>query len=551
MIKLPFVPHFHFPARLMRGGAIAFCLMCSLLLLPEKGAGQVLFSDDFEVDCPDAPCQGVINSQCLPFWAGSHGTPQIRADLGTGNRSLCMIYAFSGLSKGAFRTLPPGVQFEPCTVYEYTIRIRTVQGNAPANVRYEIALTNGLQPAPLPQDSESCLGALPQAGPAQIILSEPASNFLPADGWKELKCRFVPTQPFTQLWIYSTGTPATLSGFCIDDLQVNVLGPSTSPSSTFVQVDATPTCRGSVVEVAYKICQTEALQPTTFTVSANLPGGFSLAPGYNNPVSFTSAPPATLCYFNGGMCVDIVFRFVASSNIAPGTYTVPLQVQENNACLSGWTEMVEIKVVDCPVPEYNCECPSGYPVVDIFPMPEHNYNSLSNLLIQSALPAQGVSGACLRIKGQFLVNVDYEIENCLLLMEPGAEILMGNDKALSISGSELRGCDAMWRGIKMLYNAGGGSTLVINGSTLLDAQYAVYVSSHTFPVPNLFLVNNHFDNNLVGLYVPGNTDNSSINSLVIVNRFTQSAHELLPPYPGQSNSPENLPEQNEKLWQVW
>lgn len=546
MKKPPYTFHSRFLAHLTQGGAIAFCLMCSLLLLPGRGAGQVLFSDNFEVDCPDAPCQGVINNQCLPLWAGSHGTPQIRADLGTGNRSLCMIYASMGLSEGAFRTLPPGVQFEPCTVYEYTIRIRTVLGNAPANVRYEIALTNGLQPAPLPQDNESCLGALPQAGPAQIIFSEPASNFLPANGWKELKCRFVPTQAFTQLWIYSTGIPTILGGFCIDDLQVNRIGPATSPTSTFLSVDATPTCRGSVVEVAYRICQTEALQPTTFTVSANLPGGFSLASGYSNPVSFTSASPATLCYYNGGMCVDIVFRFVVSSGIAPDTYVIPLQVQENNACLSGWTEMVEIKVVDCPVPEYSCECPAGYPVFNIFPLPERNYNSLRNLLIQSALPAQGVSGACLRIKGQFFVNADYTLDNCLLLMEPGAEILMDYDKALSISGSELRGCDAMWRGIKMLYNAGGGSTLVINGSTLSDAQYAVYVSSHTFPVPNLFLVNNRFDNNLVGLYVPGSSAGSSINSLVIVNRFTQSSHELLPPYPGQSNHAENLPEQNGK-----
>lgn len=524
--------------------------MSSLLLLPLRGFGQPLFNDNFQVfGCPDSPCtSGFITNanDCLPPWFISHGTPHVRADdpFDThSNRYLCMTYNQDNLGEGTFRILENEAEFLACNMYALEFRIRTLGMPNPGNANYQIALTNGLSPAPVILPDPPCAGAIPQPSPVQVIFSQPAGEFPVSAGWQYFSCRFVPNQNFSQLWVTATATGVegtVVNMFCIDDLSITLEGPVEQASGHVSYQMPSVVCPGSLVELGYRICNAVGLSATTYTVQAGaFPAGLSLAPGSDNPVvGSTSDPP--ICGLNGN-CTNVKFQVLVAPNQPPGVYTIPLSigVQSAHGCFSGWTDEMKIEVLDCPVPEYDCDCPAGIPQVNIFPYPGFNVVDLSDLIMwRQILPAGALSGHCLRIKGQLRIDMDYSFDNCLFRMDPGAEIVVHQNAQLWIDQSLLSGCTAMWRGVRVL----SGGVLTLTNDTILDAQYAI----HAVPGPFTFVyaVGNQFDNNFVGAFVAEHPF-TSLTSLFEVNEFTQSAGTLLPPFSGQSSAPENLPEQNQ------
>ncbi|MBK9721975.1 MAG: hypothetical protein IPO78_10220 [Saprospiraceae bacterium] len=129
--------------------------------------------------------------------------------------------------------------------------------------------------------------------------------------------------------------------------------------------------------------------------------------------------------------------------------------------------------------------------------------------IDSYVSSPRTSG-CFIIKGTVQINVDFEFRTCQLQMEEGAELKVLSGKTLKLinirSGGGIHGCDYMWRGI----NVGSNATLIMTGTYISDAQYAIKASG----TAKIMAHNNQFTYNYVGIYTPstgGNVQNVTFN----------------------------------------
>lgn len=515
--------------------------MCSLLLLPGRGAGQVLFSDNFEVNCPAQPCGGIITQtqNCLPMWFTSHGTPQIRTEspAPAGNRSLCMTYNNDNRGEGAFRTLPNNGQFLPCQIYTLAFRIRTLAMPMPGNAFYQIVLTNTLQDVPPPPNPPICSGVIPTVSPMQVIFSQPVVNFPESVGWTWITCHFVPDQPFSQLWVSATATgvpvpPAVVNMFCIDDLSVALTGPVPQASVT-ASVQPESVCPGEAVEIRYRICNAVGLNATTYTVLAGpLPTGITIAPGSVNPVSGTIA--GGICVANSN-CTELVFQLATAPNQAPGSYTIPLTVgvQSQHNCIQGWKDEAKIEVRNCAF-----TCPCEDPDVVNTHINADDYGTtgevlLNQLIADGTLPAGSVSNRCIAIRGSLRVDADYDISDCEVRMQSGAGIVVQSHWTLRLlnvtRNGGMYGCSQMWRGILVQPSA----IFVATTSWVADARRAVEASNKS----NITLRNNVFRRNYTSLFC---NSVSEFTHAIEGNLFA-GADLLLPPYAGQTPAPGTRP----------
>ena len=515
--------------------------MSSLLLLPLRSMGQVMFADDFEVTCPATPCTGILAGNCLPMWFTSHGTPEVRPDLSTGNRSLCLAYNGFSNGEGAFRTLPIGEQFLPCQLYTLSFRIRTLDMTMPGNARYQIALTNTLQNNQPPINPSACSGPIPQVSPMQVIFSRPATDFLVNAEWAWITCHFVPDQPFSQLWVSATATNVQFdfnNMFCIDDLNVTLTGP-VPPADATASINPDPVCQGESAEIRYRICNAVGLSATTYTVQASLPAGLSLMPGSVNPVAATIQGGACVANSN---CVDAVFQIAVAPNQPPGTYTIPLSVgvQSAHGCINGWADEVSVEVKDCV---FACPCDTPGEVNTNINGFDYNGQTgevlLSQLIDDGTLPPNIVSGRCIAIHGTLRIDVSpedgYTFEDCEMRMQPGAAIVVRSYSTLDLNSLShnggIYGCDQMWRGIRVEPEA----RLNVRETWIADAQYAVEVMDKS----NILLRSNVFRRNYTSLFFsPPPPLNAGEFNLEQCNMNLFSGVEpLLPPFANQSPLP--------------
>ncbi|MBX2927108.1 MAG: T9SS type A sorting domain-containing protein [Saprospiraceae bacterium] len=188
-----------------------------------------------------------------------------------------------------------------------------------------------------------------------------------------------------------------------------------------------------------------------------------------------------------------------------------------------------------------CEEP-GQPAVNIHSADYDGAIPLSQLVAQNILPAESAANYCIAVNGRLLADIDYSFFSSNFRMQPEADIIVNPGVELQFEDSDLSACHQMWKGV-FVHN---GGRLVMTGSKVSDAQYAVYVQSapNSSSLPtDVLLNNNRFDNNFVGLYADGAVwGDLKVQS----NHFLQSAADLLTPYSGQSSASENLPDQNQK-----
>jgi hypothetical protein len=522
----------------------SWCLMSALLLPPRQSVGQVVFADDFEVTCPATPCTGILAGNCLPMWFTSHGTPQVRPDLSTGNRSLCLTYNSLNTGEGAFRTLPDNGQFLPCQIYTLLFRIRTLNMPLPGDAFYQIALTNTLQDMPPPVDPPICSGVIPTVSPMQVIFSRPATDFPVSAEWVWVTCQFVPDRPFSQLWVSATATnvPPQPGGvanfFCIDDLSVTLTGP-VPPASVTATVQPESVCQGESAEIRYRICNAVGLSATTYTVQASLPAGLSLMPGSVNPVAATIQGGA--CVANGN-CVDAVFQIAVAPNQPPGTYTIPLSVgvQSAHGCINGWADEVKIEVKDCV---FACPCDTPGEVntnINGFDYDEQTGEVLlSQLITDGTLPPEEVINRCIAIHGTLRIDVSpvppvdgYTIENCEMRMQPGSGIIVGSHNKLRLDvvtrNGGIWGCDQMWKGIRVENSA----KLTSKNSNIADAQYAIWADDKS----RLEILGSEFRRNYTGLFFQPILPGEFFMPIFHGNLF-DGAQPLLPPFADQTPAP--------------
>jgi len=146
--------------------------------------------------------------------------------------------------------------------------------------------------------------------------------------------------------------------------------------------------------------------------------------------------------------------------------------------------------------------------------------------IHSSALGVGLSMTTVYIQGEFIIDNNFVIDQCIVRMGPGAEIIVTGGHVLEVVDSDLSACTIMWRSITVQDSA------VVNvfNSTIADAQYGVKALDGS--MVNAY--NSSFKRNYVGIGVPDNAMGWN-NTVVNVHGTTFSTGgPLAPPFAGQT-----------------
>jgi len=182
-----------------------------------------------------------------------------------------------------------------------------------------------------------------------------------------------------------------------------------------------------------------------------------------------------------------------------------------------------LTVQDCG--EFTCPCsgPNAYNI---------DATILANSkLSTSILPQNGLTNACLAIRGSFQIDKDYSISGGEIRMQPGASINISrdaiNDPALTVSidhvqeNGGIHGCTDLWSGIYIFT----GETLNFTHNIISDAHGALGPKDKS----NVHISRNIFDNNDWGIHVNGIGAPQLVvpNAILNYNTFTSTSQLLL------------------------
>ncbi|MBK6894739.1 MAG: hypothetical protein IPH00_16815 [Flavobacteriales bacterium] len=146
----------------------------------------------------------------------------------------------------------------------------------------------------------------------------------------------------------------------------------------------------------------------------------------------------------------------------------------------------------------------------------------------SSLPAS-ISGS-VDIRGQFIVDDDFQFAYAQIYMEPGAEIIVEPDVYFNMGYSTMESCsNTMWKSI----TADEGSVVYIRESTMSDAENVVTALNGA----NIVLKQNVFRDDRNSLFVPDMNGGQWNDVSVYLNgNLFQSTGALAQPYPGQTTA---------------
>ncbi len=177
-----------------------------------------------------------------------------------------------------------------------------------------------------------------------------------------------------------------------------------------------------------------------------------------------------------------------------------------------------------------------------------------HFLNPSLIPLSGVSlPACnngstqrLYIPDKIIFDIpDYCIYNAAgtgtLVMGAGSELIIENGSTLTINDTRVGSCDQMWKGI---YVKKGGR-LILNNCQIENAQYGIRAERGA----QVASYETTFKNNYIGLYIspyiyqsdPEEPDDSYVLIEAFYNNLFIGEGEMLPPYTGQTPTPESRP----------
>ncbi len=196
---------------------------------------------------------------------------------------------------------------------------------------------------------------------------------------------------------------------------------------------------------------------------------------------------------------------------AEGSFTVTHTVTSNCGPVS---EMVVVNPITCT--SICNDCPSGGTEFDG-----------GTGMTASSLGLGNLSNECISISGKVIIDNSYTWNGVTVYLNAGAEIEVDGNLTFTVEDCTFEGCEQMWNGILVQ----GNSTLLMDNSTVRDAQYAVTKSGKS----QISLTLNSFEDNFIGLRVlsPLSTQTTTING----NTFQGSNNGLLAPFQGQTPSP--------------
>ncbi|MEO7607900.1 MAG: T9SS type A sorting domain-containing protein [Saprospiraceae bacterium] len=155
---------------------------------------------------------------------------------------------------------------------------------------------------------------------------------------------------------------------------------------------------------------------------------------------------------------------------------------------------------------------------------------LSDLITNNVLPSNFTQYQDFYLAGVLEIDIsNYQFDHTNWFCDAGSEIVINGDN-IDISNTTLKGCEKMWKGIRL----STGSGLRVSTCTIQDAQYGIEIGDE---VVYLICSNTLFDKDYIGIYAEEvGTGLKNFVWLISGNRF-YCASTLLDPYIGQTDYP--------------
>lgn len=200
----------------------------------------------------------------------------------------------------------------------------------------------------------------------------------------------------------------------------------------------------------------------------------------------------------------------AIPSAGPGTYTITHTVYDQNGNVGVSTQEIIISESCCSItPEI----------------------SLEDKAVSSEI-AEGLVNTTIHIEGEFIIDKNFYLNNCIVTAGVGAVIKVLQDQTFSFFNTHFMGCDAMWQGIISENNS---TVITDGGSSISDAQTGFYAPN---PDGYFYFQGCEFKDNVIGIYSPPSPSDeySNVDFMLIGNRFL-STGSFKPDYDGQDAHP--------------
>jgi hypothetical protein len=301
--------------------------------------------------------------------------------------------------------------------------------------------------------------------------------------------------PFISATLYhNTGT-------LIDDLHI------TQTCNTSLAVTPQPNqaivCSGGTTTLEWEACGT------------SIPGGSQVAKVSIDLDGLTAVDPTELqqtLTITEGQCVTISIEVIIPTGF--GVANATLTTSMPSVCYVT-SSPNQLNYAEC------CACAGSNSY-------EIGVGSAQVNLTASGLPQNIVSNACISVHNILVIDDNFAFSNCEIIMQPGAKIVVNENRFLSIKGGQIHGCpnQPMWRTIEMMPY----SKIYMDGVQVEDAQHAVTLNRRVIAT----FLNNKFYNNYIGLYTPAgqNNDlsNGATNFTCLNNKFSSNGLLLHPAF---------------------
>ncbi len=490
-------------------------------------SGQLL-QEGFEThSCTTSFCGGgnIDDVDCLSNWKPWFGTPSIKNTIFSpgGPNFLHLGYSSDGLvappnniSEGSIANLAQQGNIGDQLNLSFIGRGFPPFSNISSNVILRVFIASGVQGNwSLPD----CFSPMPAINGLQIqeIATFPMTNFSTVQ-WGNVNVTNVCAEiPYDQLIfaIDFNGQPPSFTGaFLID----NVLLTRQSVLPLIEVISTIPNLcdEGNSISVTYEICADQDI-----TVDINATANMSV----------TAQPASQTINIAAGTCEEVTIVYTEASDLADGSiiqFTLDLETSLQNS-------LCEVPSVESTFTHtYEKICFSEYPCLEegsgFTLVPAGDFSTLiaNGYLLP---PAQAVNQSQkLLFEGDiFMDEFDYTFASgSELYFAPGVELEVEAGRTLRIFRSELKGCDKLWKGIKLNTR----SYLRFINNKIHDALYAI----EAVDLSQITLINNEFTDNYIGLY---KADMGTLGTITQVddpmngNEFITSNLGLLPAYEGQ------------------
>jgi hypothetical protein len=132
------------------------------------------------------------------------------------------------------------------------------------------------------------------------------------------------------------------------------------------------------------------------------------------------------------------------------------------------------------------------------------------------------------VAGKFYVNGTFSLNNCIVYVSAGGQLIVQSGGVLNLNNSSLQSCDTLWRGIEVM----SSGVLNLTGSTLSDAENGILLRHQG----RTKVHDSYFYDNIIGINAQPElltTDGYGLAQLFVVGTEFKRANGLKPGYVGQ------------------